>query len=144
MRTTLVTTSMKTMLAVGAVCLMGSVLQAQDQAVKAHIPFAFEVSSKVLPEGDYVVTHSAAKPIAEIVNRRTGKRCFVLAGNGNAGSSARRSLVFHRYGETYFLSEIWSGGQSSGTLAPSKREKEIMRSPKGKEMALVSITLLAD
>lgn len=138
------TTSIKTLLAAGAVCLMGSVLQAQSTATKAHIPFAFEVSSIVLPEGDYVFSQKTGNPVADILNRRTGKRCFVPTSYGTETGPAQHVLLFHRYGETYFLSEIRNGSPNGSKIEPSKREKELMRSPKGREMASISVTLLAE
>lgn len=138
------TTSIKTIFAVSAVCLMGSVLHAQAPVVKAHIPFAFEVSSTVLPKGDYIFKQNAASPVTELLNHRTGKRVYVTTGYGVESGAGQKVLLFHRYGDTYFLSEIRNGVRSGGKILPCKRELELMRSPKGKEMASISVALLAD
>ncbi len=39
-------------------------------------------------------------------------------------ASDKGKLVFHRYGQNYFLSEVWSGGESTGRqLLKSKQER---------------------
>lgn len=139
------TTSVKTMLAIAAVCLMGGALQAQEEhKINARVPFDFQLDSKVLPAGDYTFVNSPLKPSAEVLNRQTGKRNFVLAAYGKENSSNRTSVVFHRYGSTYFLSQIWTGVSGGGTLPVSRREKELMNSPQGVAMAVVSIAVRAD
>ena len=40
----------------------------------------------------------------------------------------RNKLVFHRYGERYFLSEVWMAGEAfGGQLIKSKEESAIQR-----------------
>jgi hypothetical protein len=41
---------------------------------------------------------------------------------------SKGSLVFHRYGEEYFLSEIWpAGGLTGRELPKSRAERDLMR-----------------
>jgi len=46
-------------------------------------------------------------------------------------------LIFHRYGQTYFLSRIWTGESMGRQLFESNREKEISRWDANGELALV-------
>jgi hypothetical protein len=46
-------------------------------------------------------------------------------------------LVFNRYGQTYFLSQIWTGGDQGRQLFKSNREKEILRGEPRTEIALL-------
>jgi hypothetical protein len=49
-------------------------------------------------------------------------------------------LVFHRHGDTYFLSEVWVAGNSNGrTLFRSRAERELAES--GKEKVIAEVTL---
>jgi hypothetical protein len=53
-------------------------------------------------------------------------------------------LVFHRYGNQYFLSQIWDGRSNAGIELPeSKREKELNLAAKltndGPETVLVAM-----
>ena len=43
-------------------------------------------------------------------------------------SKTRARLIFHRYGQTYFLAEVWTGGDSTGRqLLKSKQERSMER-----------------
>ena len=49
-----------------------------------------------------------------------------IGGGNNAPNEGR--LVFNKYGETYFLSQVWTPGYSQGgALTKSKTEREIAR-----------------
>jgi hypothetical protein len=46
------------------------------------------------------------------------------------------SLVFHRYGDEYFLSEIWPAGSSTGRGLPKSRaERELKRKAQDNQIA---------
>jgi hypothetical protein len=89
---------------------------------KANIPFNFRVGSTLMPAGEYRIepTHGAVW-----INKVDGKsHAVALAQTGNGSTAAPAKLVFHRYGENYFLRELLtSNGQSEMTLSQSKLEK---------------------
>ena len=110
----------------------------------AKIPFEFAVGQKVLPPGTYLITQVASR-IIEFEN--LDKRVSVYASTVGADyvSQKPRELVFHKYGNQYFLHEVRGGlGQFSMDLSPSKVEKETERLAKtnanqqGTEVALQS------
>lgn len=37
------------------------------------------------------------------------------------------TLVFHKYGDQYFLEQIWSGGEQEGTQVPESRSERTIR-----------------
>jgi hypothetical protein len=46
----------------------------------------------------------------------------------NNKSQSKSRLVFHRYGQTYFLAEVWREGDSGGRkLCQSKKERAMKR-----------------
>jgi hypothetical protein len=58
---------------------------------------------------------------------RTAARTVTFGVSGSSSDEAR--LVFNKYGDTYFLSEVWTPGQSQGGgLSKSKTEREIASS----------------
>src|SRR5260370_14232325 len=57
----------------------------------------------------------------------------VEARNGNPNPE----LVFNRYGQTYFLSQIWTGGDQGRQLFKSNPEKGILRRKPRAEIALL-------
>ena len=50
-------------------------------------------------------------------------------------------IIFHRYGDRYFFSEVWTPNGLRGRANPSKLEREIQASGADKQVAVVSIPL---
>jgi hypothetical protein len=117
--------------------------------VQGKVPFEFRVGDQTLPAGEYkfVRQNEGTKLILmRNLNYKSGATVF----NSNevqVKASARSEtprLVFHRYGNTYFLSQLWGGfGERNGAqLQQSKAEKTIahqmaaLRKPDTVEVAL--------
>ncbi len=108
--------------------------------VKANIPFNFTVNRMTLPAGEYTVSNSGTSGVLLISAQDSSQRGFIstIGVQANKGSSQTK-LVFHRYGDQYFLSQIWVSGESSGRELPRTRaEKELMA-----KAASDSVTILA-
>src|SRR5258708_6967542 len=97
---------------------------AQDYAVRATIPFNFTVNGNQLPAGNYTLGHDVTSPLVlRISDRSQHVHAMVLTMPSDAKRNANQ-LIFHKYGNQYFLSEIRS--ENSGInvqLATSKEEK---------------------
>jgi len=95
-------------------------------ALKANVPFNFIVAGKTLPAGEYTI-HSLDTIQRVLVIRGSDKSQMVMANScASAKPSDATKLVFHRYGDSYFLSQIWTAGYNSGAeLPPSRRESEV-------------------
>jgi len=95
------------------------------------IPFEFEMSGKTLPAGEYLVRRVSPDRDEWLaltsVNGRT--RQTVVTHNVRSGTSGADSkLVFRRYGDRYFLAQIWESGDSNGhELLRSRRETDLQR-----------------
>jgi hypothetical protein len=130
-----------------AAALLGSTgLYAQEKAV-ANIPFAFSLSNKTMPAGQYTIQR-ASKSVTGLVrvqNTANGESAIVLASASLASykttEDVQAKVIFHRYGDRYFFSEIWTaGGGLCGKAQPSKLERETRsNNDDTKQMALVSI-----
>jgi hypothetical protein len=135
-----------TMLALGAVALLGTTgLYAQSTAV-ANIPFGFTVNNVSLPPGEYALRAlSSASPVIQIVNLNTRHTVMVMAPSAASTYKGQQTdtgkVIFHRYGDRYFFSEVWSPGGLRGCTRPPKLEQELRASNPGIEMASVDITL---
>jgi hypothetical protein len=71
-------------------------------------------------------------------------RGFALTSNIGGGDYARNEgrLVFKKYGDTYFLSEIWSPDRTQGSaLLKTKTEREMARNTQPSETAQVLLAL---
>lgn len=95
------------------------------------IPFNFYVSGKTLPAGQYLVGRSTQTSTEGLALRGTDGRAGVFAltrGIQTEDVQQQSKLVFRRYGDQYFLAEIWTSGRSMGRELPSsRRERSIAR-----------------
>ena len=100
------------------------------QRVKADIPFEFVVGDKTLAAGEYWVSSTNQDGTAlRIRNENTATTAMRLTNPIEPRRSDTRSrLVFHRYGQTYFLAEVWTGGDAIGRqLLRSNSERAVQR-----------------
>lgn len=111
-----------------------SVYAQSPSALKADIPFDFSAGSAVLPAGQYVVKPASLtnRDVTMILGKDKNSRVLVLTLNfedwRNKDSDTGK-LVFHRYGDHYFLARIIGPGEVTGKeLMKSKAETEIARS----------------
>ncbi len=106
--------------------LAGVSASAQAQ-VTADIPFDFNVGSKTLPAGKYKVNKQNTNSLS-IVVRNTEQTPTAMALSNNlvtTGKNEQSKLVFHRYGNQYFLAEVIIRGNQNGYELPtSKAERK--------------------
>src|SRR6266852_6805705 len=78
-----------------------------------RIPFAFVAAGQSLDAGDYTITADTI-PGLLVLTAAHGKESVVVKGLPIAPAATRdhSSLVFHRYGDQYFLSEVWPPGSA--------------------------------
>ena len=114
-----------------AVLLMVVAADAQSlnaNMMKAKVPFSFMVNQKEMPAGDYTVKLVGLGPRYLVISDERGNLTTALP-NGVLASRVSKAakLVFHRYGDRHYLSQVWGQGQDLGHELPqSKREKEIL------------------
>lgn len=118
---------------------IGSGLQAQTVRMHAAVPFAWELNGHQMTAGDYQISRDANTSVTLIQNRSTGKGSYV-APIPDAEKNSAAQLVFHRYGDQYFLAEIDAPGQTSAKLPVSRAEKAV-QSEQPPEMAMVVVTI---
>jgi hypothetical protein len=112
-----------TMLPLLATAQMGS-----TERIMAQVPFEFVVGSKVVPSGEWIVQpFSVDSKVLEIRNTAAAVNMFssaaVLESKTAAGNYA---LVFHKYGNSYFLAGVKIAGTRTGYRLPeSKGEAEL-------------------
>jgi hypothetical protein len=98
---------------------------AQSNAVRAKVPFDFTVGKQLLPAGTYTIK---AKSSGLIVIQNHDKPITVLTmveQDGNRSPNGGK-LMFHKYGDQYFLSEILCDWVDMDVaFRPSKIEKRV-------------------
>src|SRR5437588_3797647 len=97
------------------------------QKLIAQVPFDFVVAEKTLRAGKYHAVNQAGDAIA--VKSVDGEQALRLSSpRQRSDRQMNAKLVFHRYGSTYFLSQIWMAGESTGReLAQTRQERAIER-----------------
>jgi len=91
-------------------------VQAQENGVKANIPFDFVVGNQVLPAGEYLVTAQGSGNQAILIRSTDHKSAAmtITFSCASASPSKDSKLVFHALGGRYFLSQVWAQGYSQG------------------------------
>ena len=114
------------LLAVVVLMTAGSLCaQTTDRPVKANIPFDFNAGSQHYFAGQYSV--NAISPVAlAIVGQGSESGLVISRGAESSSASPSTKLIFHQYGGSYFLYQIWVEGENSGRELPMTRvEKEL-------------------
>ncbi len=98
--------------------------------LRVSIPFDFMVGKTRLKAGSYTVDSTFVRGVPLISS--TDRRTSVFAGNTFDGQTSRApsraSLVFRRYGNEYFLSQIWDEGSTVPMqLYESRAERELAK-----------------
>lgn len=113
------------MLSVGIMLAGVVALHAQDKVVTANVPFNFYLNNKVMPKGVYRVSEN---PRGTVLSFRSATAAQSITASSRAGKTVDQNprLVFHRYGDSYFLAEVWTGSNSTGSaVTRSSHEKEL-------------------
>lgn len=117
------------LLGVFGLLLMAACANAQDVNLKANIPFDFVVGKATLPAGAYSIQSiDAARSMTLLIKGNEGKVLKLVSPNVAQAlhPSEKTRLLFHRYGDQYFLSQIWMGGEAIGRqFRMSRRESEL-------------------
>ena len=101
-----------------------------QRLMKVNVPFAFGVEDHSLPAGEYLVLTVTPERSIRIVSA-DGKHSAIVNTLPNYAKSPSETsrLVFHRYGDEYFLAQVWTAGQNvARNPLSSKRAMEIASS----------------
>ena len=121
-------------------CTLGGALDAQSYQVTAKVPFEWQANGHQFNAGNYLISKEQSSPVIAIRDMTAGKGAFLMTGEASGKNSSPR-LVFHRYGDQYFLAEVWTPGAIGRQLRISSAEKETIASekPRKAETVLVAI-----
>ena len=99
-----------------------------ERPMNVTIPFDFAVGNTHMTAGEYQVTFDIPGTI-RVSSADRKATCTVITNAAHAKKTLEvGSLVFNRYGKSYFLSHVWSSGYDQGrAMLPSKAEKELAR-----------------
>jgi hypothetical protein len=117
------------MLGIMTLALATAVVTAQGQTLSARatVPFAFEVGDRILPAGDYQLNTISASGAVVRIQGSDSQNVALGMTRETAGIAKQAQLVFHRFGERYFLAEVWSGPESGRVLSASRQERALRK-----------------
>jgi hypothetical protein len=106
--------------------------QSLQYRITANIPFEFSVGDKKLPAGKYSFGRARQESDDTVlsVNDSRGHWKAIRASSSvqTVRTAKRPQLVFKRYGDEYFLAQVWAAGASTGRQLPkSQHERELER-----------------
>ncbi len=115
-------------------------LVAQSQPpIKVNVPFNFVAGAKALPAGEYRVQVNG--PSVVWIRSADYKTTLNLIANSaeNARMNGVAALKFNRYGDRYFLSQIWMGSNLGQEVPKTRAEREQIAAT-GPSHAVVALT----
>src|SRR5438270_10856681 len=127
---------MRKQLCVGALALSfvvsmlaGATASAKSvDGMRAQIPFDFNVGGAQLPAGEYTLgSLTSDDSTIRISNGRNVASILTISKEGNPNSEPRSRLVFHKYGDQYFLVAVWGVDRTGRALPESKRERRLRK-----------------
>src|SRR5260370_6106620 len=99
------------------------------EKIVVQVPFEFVLGSKVVPSGEWIVqTANMSGSVLQIRNNAAAMNLmFMPSLVGDKRAAGDCTLVFHKYGSTYFLAKVTiAGSDNSYQLPESKAEAEIL------------------
>jgi hypothetical protein len=122
--------------------LLSAAAQAQTTQLKVTVPFEFIAGDTVLPAGDYDVQSTGpwGGKALSIHNVTSNAGTFLLSNSCQlAKTSDSNKLVFYRYGQKYFLAEVWTVNTLIGRKMPlDQRQTELARNQQKSEVVLMA------
>ena len=114
----------------GTMALLTAATAVGQPLLRIDVPFEFSVADRVMPAGSYDVVST---PGLLRVYSHTSRRGVLVTWNyidAGAKGDTRGRLIFHKYGDQYFLAEAWvsPGSPPGAALSESRTERETARS----------------
>ena len=102
-------------------------VQAQSRTTRASISFDFAAANSTMKAGEYMVQQVSPTTILLRSADRKSQAYVMTPQSVNSVNRRPQRLVFRRYGNSYFLGEIWTTEFAGMRLAPSKEERAVAK-----------------
>lgn len=121
-----------------AASLVLAAAAAPAQTVRAKVPFAFVAGDRVMPAGEYKVALDARTGLIAL-NPNDEVGAWVNAHWADWGAADQRGqLIFHKYGESYFLKRVKTAATRQGfELYPARAERDAIKSGRAVQVAMI-------
>jgi len=110
----------------------GSIYAQSADVIKVNVPFDFAVSSKTLPAGKYYLRRSieGSRIVLQIISKDDSQGVYLPTTHPvrTLDTQGESKLVFNRYGDQFFLSQVWIAGSTDGQeLTKTSKERSLRR-----------------
>jgi hypothetical protein len=93
--------------------------------LRFNVPFDYNVGKATMKAGDCSIRRAGTENV--LVIRGNGSSALALSGSVSGKATSETKLVFNKYGDQYFLAQVWVEGDAIGEQLPRTRtEKELM------------------
>jgi hypothetical protein len=129
------------LLIVAVIALLSPAAFGQSQAIiTANVPFDFYAGQTRMPAGEYRVSfYGSTGDILLVANHEDGKVVAIMSyreGSRNEGQNPK--LVFHAYGENYFLARVLMSANDLRELPQTRDEREFSTQVHPEEVTVVA------
>jgi len=138
----------KRLFVIAALLMFASIAATQvvraNEPMLVNIPFAFVAGNATLPAGEYRVEKLDGNSAVVLIRSSDANAAAVVLSNAAQAKETptQSKLIFKRYDNRYFLSQVWRAGSIRGReLLKSRAEKEIAQSARFETKG--EVTLLA-
>ena len=124
---------MTTLLAAATFAMTLAVASVHAQSagsLSVTVPFQFAAAGKTLPAGDYYVrrTLDGARVILRIESKDGSISVYTQThGVQTSQIQDESKLVFNKYGEQFYLSQVWAAGRSTGEELTRTSQERVLR-----------------
>jgi hypothetical protein len=118
------------MLGLFAILAVSSAHAQTSNVQTASIPFSFTVADKTFPAGEYSVIRlnpAMDKAVLAVRSKDGRMNKVVLAMDIQVDKTQEKAkLVFNRYGDQYFLAQVWPPADNTGFELPQSRSERFL------------------
>lgn len=96
--------------------------------MRTQVPFDFHVGDRLVRAGTYTIKSlTGDELVLRISSGREAANATTHSGQDKGDGAGRPRLVFHKYGDQYFLTAVWGSDSNGRTLSESKRERNLRK-----------------
>ena len=98
--------------------------------LRAQVPFDFYVGDRLISAGDCRITSATADDTGLRIEGNGGRQSTIALTylkTGSINKEASPRLVFHTYGDQYFLVAVWGADRDGRELPETKRERNLRK-----------------
>jgi hypothetical protein len=115
--------------------------------MKAQVAFDFYVGDRLVPAGEYTIkSMTDDEQLLSIVSSNGSATTTTNSGTEKSNGEGHARLVFHKYGDQYFLTAVWGSDSTGRTLSETKRERILrkeIRAARGAAVEMEIVTIAA-